>query len=123
MPQVTFDLVTEDQKNDQFVVCLVEDGPWLDPIDERLKQIQTKLYDALDAVIDGQLSSKFNASLGRPVRIQVDSHDSPPEAVLHFIRRFAESIKSNADYKIGIDESPFVSSVQITNGVDLGRKF
>lgn len=123
MAQLTFDLLTEDKKNNEFVAYLVETGPWTQPINERLQQLQNKLYDAFDVIVDGHLASKFTESSGKRIRIQVDSHDFPPDEILNFVRNFSQSIQSNAEYQKAIAKSPFVESIRIVNGCDLGRKF
>jgi len=121
MAKITFNLVTEDPKNDELVVYLVEPGPWTSPSNERLKKIQSRLYDAFDAVVDGALTSKYPESKGRRIRVQVDCHDSPPEAVLNLVRKFATFIHDRNEYSKAIQQSPFVKDFRVVNGTDFGR--
>lgn len=98
MPRVTFDLVTADPVHGEAVVYLVEEGPW--PENEagwnaRLRGLQDRLYDAVDAVVDGHLAGRFPDLHGKPVRIQIDSPSGCPRdcrrsyegSVKHSLRR------------------------------------
>ena len=121
MPTITFDLVTDDPKNDEIVVYLVEGGPWNDALNERLKRLQGRLYDAFDAVVDGALASKYPESKGRRIRIQIDCHKSPPETVLNLVKKFANFIHDSDEYQNAIKKSSFVEDVRVVNGADFGR--
>jgi hypothetical protein len=121
MPTITFDLVTDDPKNDEFVVYLVEGGPWNDALNERLRRLQGRLYDAFDAVVDGALASEYPESKGRRIRIQIDCHKSPPETVLNLVRKFANFIHNSDEYQNAIKKSSFVEDVRVVNGADFGR--
>jgi hypothetical protein len=89
---------------------------------KRLKEIQGKLYDAFDAVVDGALASKYPESRGRRIRIQVDCHDSPPDTVLNMVRQFAAFIHDSQEYQAAIKESSFVKALRVVNGSDIGRR-
>lgn len=123
MANITFDLITDDPKNDEFVVYLVEDGPWSNDLHERLKNLQGRLYNAFDAVVDGALASKYPESKSRRVRIQVDCHNAPPRAVLDFVKKFGAFISHSDEYQKAIKESSFVTDIYVVNGSDLGRHF
>jgi len=60
---------------------------------------------------------------GTKVRIQVDCHDAAPEAILELVRRFDEHIKNSNEFQQDILNSPFVASLRIVNGADIGRSF
>ena len=121
MAHITFNLITEDPKNDELVVYLVEGGTWNGALHEHLKKLQSRLYDAFDAVVDGALASKYPESKGRRIRIQVDCHNSPPETVLNLVRKFAAFIHDSNEYQKAIRESSFVTDVHVVNGSDFGR--
>jgi hypothetical protein len=122
MANITFNLITDDPKNNEFVVYLVESGPWSHDVGERLKKLQGRLYDAFDAVVDGALSSKYPESKGRRIRIQVDGYNSPPETVLNLVRKFAAFIHESQEYQNAIKESSFVTHIRVVNGSDFGRQ-
>jgi len=122
MSHITFNLITDDSKNDEFVVYLVEAGPWRDALHGRLEKLQGRLYDAFDAIVDGALASEYPETKGRRIRIQVDCHNSPPKTVLDIVRKFAAFIHDNKEYQNAIRESPFVADVRVVNGSDVGRR-
>jgi hypothetical protein len=121
MAKITFDLITDDPKNDELVVYLVEAGPWSGALHERLQKIQSRLYDAFDAVVDGALTAKYPETKGRRIRIQVDCHNSPPDTVLNLVRKFATFVRDNSEYQKAIRESSYVTDVRVVNGGDFGR--
>jgi hypothetical protein len=121
MATITLDLIADDPKNDEFVIYLVENGPWEGDPRQRLQALQKRLYDAFDVVTEGVLASKYPESKGRRIRIQVDSHKSPPETTLNLVRKFATYIYENDEYRMAIRESPFVADVCVVNGTDIGR--
>ena len=123
MSLLTIDLVTDDHINNEFVLCLVETGPWAEPIENRLKKLQDRLYDSFDAIVDGHVASKFPQSKGRKIRLQVDSHDAAPVSVLEFVRKFTDHLKNDAESQQAIRSSPFVESLRVVNGADIGRHF
>jgi hypothetical protein len=121
MSTLLVDIVTEDPLNDEFVLYLVENGPWTNPLEDRLRVIQTRLYVSLDAVVDGHLASKYPNSRARKIRIQVDCHNSPPESVMEFIRKFSSYFENDTEMQQAIAGSSFVRSIRIVNAVDIGR--
>ena len=120
MGTVTFNLITEDPRSGELVVCLVENGPWNDDLDDCLEKLQARLYDAFDMVVDGLLASKYPESMGQQIRIQVDCYDSPPEKVLSFVRKFSAFIHESKEYQTAIKESAFITDIRVVNGSDLG---
>jgi len=122
MSTLIIDIVTEDPLNDEFVLYLVENGPWIIPLDDRLRIIQDRLYNSLDAVIDGHLAAKYPNSKARKVRIQVDAHDSPPKSVLEVVRRFSSHLLNDIKLQQAISNSPFVQSIRVVNAIDIGRE-
>jgi hypothetical protein len=122
MPTLVVDLIVDDPVNDEFVLCLVETGPWIEPMNARLKKLQDRLYDSFDAIADGYVSEKYPQSRGRKIRLQVDSHDAPPESVLELVRNFSRHLQNDAEYREAIHSSPFVEFLRVVNGVDMGRR-
>jgi hypothetical protein len=124
VPRVTFDLVTEDPVHGEAVVYLVEEGPW--PRDEagwdaRLRGIQDRLYDAVDAVVDGRLAARFPDLHGKPVRIQIDSPSGCPTRLQVFVRRFGEALAGPGEYREAIARSAFVNGLRVVTGHEMGR--
>jgi hypothetical protein len=122
MPTLVVDLIVEDPVNNEFVLCLVETGPWTEPVEDRLRNLQDRLYDSFDAIVDGLVAAKFPQSKGRRIRLQVDGHDDPPESVVELVRKFASHLKNNAEFQQAIIGSPFVETLRVVNGADMGRR-
>jgi hypothetical protein len=122
--KVTVDFFTRDPNNNEFVMYLVEEGPWHeDGRADRLTNLQKRLYNAVDVAIDGQLASRFPESKSMQVRIQVDFHGDPPESLEEFVKRFAENISRSEEYRLAIKESQFISDLRIVTGTEMGRNF
>lgn len=116
------DLVTEDPVNDEVVLYLVEEGPWMEEsLQERLRSIQARIYDAIDVVVDGHLATKFPELSGRNVRIQLDCHDQPPREIEDLIARFDELISTSDEYRSEIANSDFISGLRILSRSQMGR--
>lgn len=116
------DLITEDPNNGEYVMYLVEDGPWPEAdLEQRLRAIQTRLYDAIEIAIDGQLASKFPNALGKPVRIQLDCYDQPPSQVDELVTSLNGLVAESDEWRNDIDTSPYISGLRITTGHRLGR--
>jgi hypothetical protein len=111
---ITVDLITDDPIHGEFVLHLVEEGPWDVPDTlNRMRVVQNRLYDTVDLVVDGHLAGKYPESKGRNIRIQIDCLDEPKE--LHeLVARFSEHMQTDADYRKSIDNSPYVSRLRIT---------
>jgi hypothetical protein len=71
--RLTIDLVTDRPTDGAFILVLVEEGPWdPDETDVQLRRIQDRLYDCVDAAVDGHLAGKYPDSRGKPVVIRLD---------------------------------------------------
>jgi hypothetical protein len=118
------DTITFDPRSKEFVLYLIEDGPWPgDPLalDEELSRIQGRVFDAFDVVVDGGLSEKLPESRGESVRIQIDSPSGEPAELAELISRLNDFITSNSEYARAVTESQHVSAVRIVSGHQLGR--
>lgn len=112
--RVTIDFFTVDPNAAEFVVYLVEEGPWSESaLEERLKEIQARVYRAIDLAIDGHLAHTHAESRGMPVRIQVDLRDDPPAAVERLVARLADHITTDDEYRRDIESSPYVGGLRI----------
>jgi hypothetical protein len=112
--RVTIDFTTIDRTNDEFVMYLVEEGPWTEPgLAERLRAIQARVYNAVDVAIDGYLARVHPESRGSKVRIQIDLHDRPPEVVEALVRKLADHIAGSAEYRRDIEASENIAGLRI----------
>jgi hypothetical protein len=122
--ETTLDLVTYDPKSDEFVLYLVEDGPWpsSDPEwRECLKRIQERIFDAVNAAVDGGVAKKFPDSKGKPVRVQLDAPHGTPARVEEMIAAVRRFLADDEEYRKAIAESPYVKAVRVVTGKELGR--
>lgn len=110
--QLTIDLVTERPSDGSFILVLVEEGPWKTAeIPAHLQRIQARLYDCVDAAIDGHLVKKYPDSRGKPVVIRLNCFDTPNTSVRELITRFAESIRESEEVQRDLIAQGFVSSL------------
>lgn len=106
------DLVTERPSDGAFILALVEEGPWeKNEIESHLYRIQDRLYDCVDAAIDGHLAKKLPVSLGRPVVIRLDCYDVPAKQVRDFVASFAEAIAASEEIQRDLAVQGFIQSV------------
>ena len=109
---VVVDFVASD--NNEWKLVLVEQGPWAGGIDEHLRRFQARLFDAVDAALDGQLAQQFPESAGQHVVVQVDGYNLPKEPVKEFFDRFTKGIFNLDDYKRALEGNAFVKGVRFT---------
>ena len=121
---VNIDHITYDPVNDEFALYLVEDGPW--PVghvemETCLKTIQDRVLASVDVAIDGELARKYPDSVGKTVRVQVDSPSGAPKSLCELVHHIEDYIHSAADYSKAISGSPYVAGIRVVTGKDLGR--
>lgn len=110
--RLTIDLVTERPSDGAFVLVLVEEAPWSsDATEEQLRRIQDRLYDCVDAAVDGHLAGKYPDSRGRPVVVRLDCYDTPDQPVRDFMKRFAEAVANSEEVQRDLVAHGFVQSL------------
>jgi hypothetical protein len=110
--QLTIDLITK-RPDGAVVLVLVEQGPWDScEIVAQLRRVQDRLYDCVDAAIDGHLAVKYPDSQGRPVVIRLDCYDTPDQDVCDFIQRFSEHVTNSDEIQRGMAAQGFVQSLE-----------
>jgi hypothetical protein len=120
MPSVTIDLITQDQASGEFVLILVEDGPWPGQDcgwKECLSRIQGRVFDAIDVAVDGHLAAKYPDSLGKKVRVQLDSPSGSPQRVAELVRKIRRHLtEDGGQYRTAIDKSQFIAGLSVAMG-------
>lgn len=122
MSAVKIDLVTYDHTNDEFVLILVEDGPWPHEVSswrECLSKIQQRIFDSIDVAVDGQLAAKYPDSRGKKVRVQVDSPSGAPARLKALISTVRDYLQANNEYHSAIAESPYIKGFTVALGDEL----
>lgn len=109
----TVDFIAQGASPDEWKMVLVEEGPWVGPIEAQLRRVQERLYDCIDAALDGKLAEKFPESSGKKVVIQLDCYNLPREEVSEFFDNFSKGVFSVDDYKKALAQSKFVSSISL----------
>jgi len=109
---LTIDLVTQRPADGAYVLVSVEAGPWqTDNVQTELRRIQDRLYDCVDAAVDGHLAAKYPESRGKPVVIRLDCYDTPDKPVSDFMKRFAESIARSHEIQRDVVGQGWVASL------------
>ena len=109
---VTIDLVTERPSDGAFILVLVEEGPWADDdVPAQLRRIQERLYDCVDAAVDGHLAQRYPDSRGKPAVIRLDCYDIPDSPMRKFVTGFAESIRDSQEVQRDLLAQGFVKSL------------
>lgn len=122
--RVSIDLVTYDERNDEFVLYLVEDGPWPAVDTEwapRLLEIQDRVLSAADAAIDGHLAQRFPITSRAAVRIQVDSPSGCPKELEDLILAIGRFLDEDPSYAAGIRASLHIRAMRVVTGKQMGR--
>jgi hypothetical protein len=111
------DFVVGDAQSSEWKLVLVEQGPWAE-IEEHLKALQERLYDCLDAALDGQVAEKFPASKGKPLVIQVDCYNLPEDKIRPFFEDFSNGVFNLPDYQGGRNGTQFVGPISFEISFD-----
>jgi hypothetical protein len=112
MGKVTVNFVAQSKDKSRWLMVLVEQGPWrADEVEVQLRRVQDRLYNCIEAAIDGKLAEQFPASHGEPVTIQVDFYDVPEQPVRAFFERFSERALQQPSYGQALEASEFVESI------------
>ena len=110
MGEVTVDLVTQDP----WELILVESGPWSD-LDAGLRALQDRLYNCLDAAIDGSVAEKFPGSSGAEITIRVQFVGISEHEVSGFFERFSAGVLQTPDYTEALAQSLYVSDIRFVS--------
>jgi hypothetical protein len=107
---VTADFVAFDDERDACLLVLVEQGPWIGPVDDHLKALQRRIYCCLDAALDGQVAEQFPKAAHKKFVVRVDCYGLPRDEVDDFMSRFSAGVLELPDYSS--NSSPWVRSFE-----------
>jgi hypothetical protein len=106
--EVTVNFVTKLPQGG-FGMVLVEEGPWPhNEVEANLRRVQERLYNCVDAALDGQLAERFPESKGKPLVIRLDAYNLPEQELREFFALFAESVPRLPEYAAALAVSNFV---------------
>jgi hypothetical protein len=111
------EIVAKGDGADEWQMLLFEQGPWEDVTREMLR-FQERLYDCVDAVIDGHVAAKFPDSRGGHMVIRVYCSDLPKAEVAAFFERFSNGIFRDGDYRAALEQQHYVSGVSFAINFD-----
>ena len=107
------DFVAKSDDPSIWLMILVEQGPWeRNEISDELSRIQNRLYDSVDAAIDGQLATKFPETFGKIIQVQLDGYNLPEIEISEFFKSFSENIFKIQDYSLALENSKHVSGIK-----------
>jgi len=100
----------------EYRMVLVEQGPWQGDIEGNLRRLQSRLYDCVDAALDGQLAEKFPTA--KNVTVELDCYNLPEDDVRPFFDRFVAGIFRLGDYENALKNSQFVDTIEFKISFD-----
>ena len=74
---------------------------------ERLREVQAKLYNAVDSILDGDVAKQFPGSEGKKIVVQLDCRGLPQAEV----KRFSDAIFQIPRYRNALAKSPFAADI------------
>ncbi len=112
--KVSIDLITKNPKNNEYKLILVEEGPWEEStLEDRLRKIQDRLYNAVDAAVDGALFQNYPDSKGQKVCVQVDCYDPPSDMIEQLVKGLGQYVDESYEYQNAIKRDQNISSLRI----------
>lgn len=103
--------IAQGKSDNEWLLVLVEEGPWTSTIEDRLRSIQERLYGCVDAALDGDLAQRFPETNGKRIVVQLDCYDGPAEQVSEFFSNFADGIFRIPDYADALANSPHAREI------------
>jgi hypothetical protein len=85
------DALARDPETDELVLIMLEPRSW-DGGDKQLFQLQEKLNAYLSFALDGELAEQLPQMVGKPLRIQLNCAQQPPEPVIELLGKVREQI-------------------------------
>jgi len=116
--KVTIDFVAKGKDESEWLAVLVEEAGDSFDIDEFLYEFQDRLYNCLDAIIDGQLAEKFPDTKGRNIIIRVDCYKLPKAEIKEFFDDFSGGILTVPDYASALASSVYVNNINFVINFD-----
>ncbi len=116
--ETVVDFVAKGDSPDQWKMVLVEEGPWPGSIDDQLQRIQERMYDCIDAALDGKLAKRFPEAKGKNMVVQLDCYNVPKEEVKEFFDRFSKGVLVIDEYREALKQNQFVKNISFEVNFD-----
>jgi hypothetical protein len=118
--EVKVDFISFDKSNNEYVMYLVEDGPWpKEELEKRLSAIQDRIYDAIDVSLEGIVLSKLPESNCYNIRIQVDFYGNQPKIAEELVARIRDHIAQDDEYRTRMRQNQFIKKLRIVMGKEM----
>ena len=85
------DALGEDKVTGEVVLMMFEPRPW-NLGDQQIFQLQEKLNAYLSFALDGELAEQLPQFAERPVRVQLNCAEPPPQPIVDFLAKVREQI-------------------------------
>ena len=86
MGTVTIDLITE-RPDGALVLVLVEEGPWSEgQLTDELRRVQQRLYDCVEAAVDGVIAERYPQWKSRVFVIRLDCYNIRRDPIERFFQ-------------------------------------
>ena len=85
------DLVAHDPELDEFGLIMVETRPW-DGSTQRLLELQAKINAYLSFALDGEMYRLYPESVGKQLRLELDTYSPPDDTALTFIAQVRDKL-------------------------------
>ena len=85
------DALAEDKVTGEVVLVMFEPRPWTLG-DQQLFQLQEKLNAYMSFALDGELAEQLPQFAERPVRVQLNCAEPPPQPVVDFLAKVREQV-------------------------------
>jgi len=116
-PTDLVEIVAPGDSADEWRMFVFEQGPWLD-VTRELLRFQDRLYDCVDAVVDGLVAAKFPETKGARVVISVYCSDLPKPEVIDFFQRFTKGIFRDGEYSVALKRQDYAAEVTFAINFD-----
>lgn len=111
------EFVAKGESGDEWRMFVIEQGPWWD-VTRGLLRLQERLYDCVDAVVDGLVAAKYPESKGGRVVISVYCSDLPKKEVADFFQRFTKGIFHDGEYSVALKRQNYVTELDFAINFD-----
>ena len=115
--EFVIDFVARSETPHEWRLVLVEQGPWSDVTPELLR-LQDRLYNCIDAVLDGQVAAEFPETKSARIVIRLDCYDVPEAEVTEFFRKFSEGVFQIGDYQDALKQSEYTTGITFAINFD-----
>src|SRR5215471_2440469 len=112
MGKVTIDLVTE-RSDGALVLVLVEEGPWSAvDVEQELRRLQGRLFDCVEATVDGDIAQRYPRAMGGVVVIRLDCYNLPRRLIEALFRKFRDYVSQWDELKRDFAGKQMVSALE-----------